>query len=213
MIEIKPYYDKNEIIIYNNDCLQVMKQFDDKSFDLVLTDPPYGVGYEYDSIDDTQENLKVLVDKSMPEILRVGKVSLITCGNGNQHLYPPPTWTLAWVITAGAGQNKWGFTCWQPVLAYGKNPYRANRMGARPDIVMSNERSERNAHSCPKPINLWTEVLLKGSVKDTDIILDPFMGSGTTLVAARRLGRRAVGIEISEKYCQIAVKRIEQEKR
>ena len=204
----KPYYDKDGITIYNGDCLEVMKQFADKSFDLVLTDPPYGVGYEYDSIDDTQENLKVLVNKAMPEILRVGKVSLITCGNGNQHLYPQPTWTLAWVITAGAGQNKWGFTCWQPILAYGKNPYRANRMGARPDIVMSNERSEKNAHSCPKPINLWIEILKKGSVKDTDIILDPFMGSGTTLVAAKKLGRKAVGVEISEKYCEIAVTRL-----
>ena len=212
-VPIKPYYQDDNVVIYNGDCLDIMRHFSNQSFDLVLTDPPYGVGYEYDNIVDTQENLKVLVDKAMPEILRVGKISLITCGNGNQHLYPPPTWTLAWVITAGTGQNKWGFTCWQPILAYGKNPYRANRMGARPDIVMSNERSERNAHSCPKPINLWTEVLLKGSVKDTDIILDPFMGSGTTLVAARRLGRRAVGIEISEKYCQIAIKRIEQEKR
>ncbi len=207
-MKIKPYYNKDGITICNGDCLEVMKQFGDKSFDLVLTDPPYGVGYEYDSIDDTQENLKVLVDKAMPEILRVGERALITCGVANIGLYPKPRWILNWVSTAGAGSGPWGFCCWQPILAYGKDPYLQNRMGRRPDIFMSNERSEKNVHSCPKPINLWTDVLKRGSVKDTDRILDPFMGSGTTLVAARKLGRKAVGIEISEKYCEIAVKRL-----
>ena len=149
--------------LIHGDCLEKMKDIPDGSVDLVLTDPPYGVNYEYNSYEDTQENLKRLVDAFMPEVLRIGKVVLITCGNGNQHLYPKPDWTLAWVMTAGAGQNKWGFTCWQPILAYGKNPYRANSMGARPDIIVSNERSEKNGHACPKPIGVWTEILSRGS--------------------------------------------------
>lgn len=203
-------YDKDGIKIYNGDCIELIpKLFGEKEIDLCLTDPPYGVGYEYDLYDDTKENLKYLISRSMSEILRVSSVTLLTCGNGNQHLYPVPTWTLAWVITAGAGQNKWGFTCWQPILAYGKNPYRSNRMGARPDIILSNERSEKTGHSCPKPIGLWTEVLKKGSVHETDLILDPFMGSGTTLLAAKRTGRKAIGIELSKNYCDIAIERLE----
>lgn len=194
--------------IHNVDCVEFMKTLPDKCIDLVLTDPPYGVGYEYDQYEDTQENLKKLVDSFMADVLRVGKVVLITCGNGNQHLYPKPDWTLAWVITAGAGQNKWGFTCWQPILAYGKNPYRANRMGARPDIIVSNERSEKNGHSCPKPIGVWKSILEKGSVKETDVIFDPFMGSGTTAVAAKLLKRSYIGCEISRDYCNIAEDRI-----
>ena len=195
-------------VCYQGDCLEVMKNIPDKSIDLVLTDPPYGVNYEYKSYEDTQENLKKLVDAFMPEVLRIGKVVLITCGNGNQHLYPKPDWTLAWVITAGAGQNKWGFTCWQPILAYGKNPYRANRMGARPDIIMSNERSEKNGHACPKPIGVWTEILKKGSVNETDIILDPFAGSGTTGVACKNTNRNFILIEQDEKYCDIIKERV-----
>ncbi len=198
----------NQVIC--GDCLEVMKDIPDKSIDLVLTDPPYGVGYEYKSYDDTQENLKKLIDAFMPEVLRIGKVVLITCGNGNQHLYPKPDWTLAWVMTAGAGQNKWGFTCWQPILAYGKNPYRTNRMGARPDIIVSNERSEKNGHACPKPIGVWTEILKKGSVKETDIILDPFAGSGTTGVACKNLNRNYILIEKEPEYIDIINKRLKE---
>jgi len=190
------------------DCLEVMKTIPDKSVDLCLTDPPYGVEFEYSSINDSKENLKILVDKFMPECLRISKLVLITCGNGNQHLYPKPDWTMAWVISAGAGQNKWGFTCWQPILVYGKCPYRSNRMGARPDIIQSNERSEKNGHPCPKPIKLWKTLLLRGSVKNTDTIIDPFMGSGTTGVACKELGRNFIGIEISPEYFKIAERRI-----
>jgi len=206
----KPFYESGGQTIYLGDCLEVMRGLEDKSFDLVLTDPPYGVNYEYAEYNDTSKNLKKLVDNFMPEVLRIGKRILITCGNGNQHLYPKPDWTLAWVISAGAGQNKWGFTCWQPILAYGKDPFRENLMGARPDIIQSNEISKDFGHSCTKPINLWSKLLLRGSVKETDTILDPFMGSGTTLVAAKLLGRKATGIEISERYCAIARERLKQ---
>jgi len=193
------------------DCLDVMKDIPDKSIDLVLTDPPYGVNYEYNEYNDTPENLKELIKEFMPEVLRIGKRVLITCGNGNQHLYPKPDWTLAWVISAGAGQNKWGFTCWQPVLAYGKDAYRENNMGARPDIIQSNERSEIFGHSCTKPIEFWKTLLQRGSVKETDIILDPFLGSGTTAVASKHLKRNFIGIEISPEYCKIAEQRLRQD--
>ena len=205
-----PYYQEGGQTIYNGDCLDVMKTFPDKSFDLVLTDPPYGVEFGYDSIEDTKEELKILVERFMPEALRVGKRVLVTCGNGNQHLYPEPTWTLAWVITAGAGQNKWGFTSWQPILAYGKDPYRENNMGARPDIIVKNETSKDYGHPCSKPIEFWKELTARGSVLESDTILDPFMGSGTTLVAAKQLNRNAVGIEISEDYCNLAKQRLAQ---
>ena len=200
-----------ELKVIQGDCLEYMKTLPDKSFDLVLTDPPYGVEFGYDSIEDTQEELKKLVDLFMPEALRVGKRVLVTCGNGNQHLYPKPDWTLAWVITAGAGQNKWGFTSWQPILAYGKDPYRENNMGARPDIIVKNETSQTNGHPCPKPINFWIELMARGSVKESDTILDPFLGSGTTLVAAKQLNRNATGIEISAEYVEIARRRLEQQ--
>lgn len=64
----------SEIKLYLGDCLEIMKSIPDKSIDLVLTDPPYGVNYEYGNIEDSKENLKQLVDMFIPEAKRVGKL-------------------------------------------------------------------------------------------------------------------------------------------
>lgn len=82
-------------------------------------------------------------------------------------------------------------------------------MGARPDILCSNERSEKKGHACPKPIGLWTKLLERCSVKETDIVLDPFMGSGTTGVACLNTNRNFIGIELDETYFNISKQRIE----
>jgi len=185
-----------------------MKGFPDDSIDLTLTDFPYGNDTNYGKYVDDKNNLKLLIKKAMPEILRVSKRVMITCGVDNIGLYPHPDWILAWISSAGAGSSKWGFCCWQPILVYGKDPYLQNRMGRRPDIFESNERSKKNNHPCPKPIKLWKQILLRGSVKKTDIILDPFLGSGTTAVACKELGRRYIGIELNKEYCEVARKRI-----
>ena len=196
--------------VHNADCLTFMKELPDKSIDLCLTDFPYGVNWEYDIYNDTEENLKTLIDNAMPEILRVSKRALITCGHTNMWKYPEPKWIIAWVNSAGANRNSWGFTCWQPILAYGKDPYLENRLGARQDIIIKNEQSEKWGHSCSKPLDFWKLLLLRGSVKENDIILDPFLGSGTTAVAAQNLKRNFIGIEISEEYVKIARERLRQ---
>ena len=66
-----------------------------------------------------------------------------------------------------------------------------------------------DAHPCPKPVPVF-RWLVDSLARLNDVVLDPFMGSGTTLVAARDLGRRAIGIEIEERYCEIAVNRLRQ---
>ena len=198
--------------IYNCDCLELIKELDDKSVDLILTDPPYALNSKYDLYNDTDDNLKELINKVMPEFLRVGRAVLITCGIKNITYYPQPYWILAWTYTTTNSTGKWGFTQWQPILAYGKDPYLVNRRGRQRDVINSTGLGKRNFdHPCPKPLKFWTELLLRGSVNEGDIILDPFIGSGTTAVACIRTGRQFIGMEISEEYCKIAQKRIDDE--
>jgi len=195
--------------IYLGDSRELIKQLPDKSIDVCLTDFPYGVGYEYKSWTDTKENLKLLVDELMPELLRVCKLVVIATGTKNMWLYPEPTWTLCWHVPSGAGVNCWGFTCWHPILVYGKDPYLQNRMGSRADVITHIEMTEQNGHPCPKPINLWRKVLDRVSVKETDTFLDPFMGSGTTAIACMEAKRKFIGFELEPEYISIAQKRID----
>lgn len=82
-------HNNNTFNLIQGDCIEKMREMHDKSIDLLLTDPPYGVNYKYNMYDDTKEHLKSLVDSFMPVAMRVAKRIAVTCGNGNQHLYPP----------------------------------------------------------------------------------------------------------------------------
>ena len=195
-------------MIYHGDCREILPQLD--IFDLVLTDPPYGVAIEDIQWRDTQETMKELICEALPLIRNSGIVTLLTPGNGNQYKYPEPNWTLCWAIPAAITLGSWGWCSWQPILAYGNDPYLRDGLGAQPDMYICNEASEVNGHPCPKPLSVWKWLLKRGASRATDRILDPFLGSGTTLRAAKDLGHEAVGIEISEKYCEIAANRLRQ---
>ena len=204
-----PYYEHAGITIYHGDCREVLPQLG-TGFDLVFTDPPYGVGELYASYEDQPEQVKQLVQCIIPMCLVHASRTVLTCSTRQIGWYPEPTWILCWLNRAGTGLNPWGFTCWQPVLCYGKDPNLAKGKGSYPDVIEHSEASEKNGHPCPKPLGFWTKLLQRVSM-DGDLILDPFMGSGTTLRAAKDLGRKAVGVEIEERYCEIAAKRLAQE--
>lgn len=205
---LKPYYDRDGIQIFLGDCLQIMPQLDRK-FDLTLTDYPYGIGEKYQSFDDTQENIIRLINNTMPFILKISNSSIISTGTKNMFLYPKPKWVLCWYNPAGAYPGPWGFTTWHPMLCYGSDPYLRDGLGSMPDSIKNTTQSEKNGHPCPKPIAVWKWLLNRGTTREGQSVLDPFLGSGTTLVAAAELHRQAVGIEIEEKYCEISAKRIE----
>lgn len=159
---VNPYYEKNGIVILHGDNREILPQLG--IFDLILTDPPYGVGLEYSRWKDTQSNLRELIKTSFPLIRRSAPVVLLTPGNGNQYKYPEPDWTLAWVVPAAVTRGAWGFCSWQPVLAYGKDPYLREGDGARPDIIICNEASDVNGHPCPKPNTVWKWLVKRGGV-------------------------------------------------
>src|SRR5271163_3722730 len=160
----QPYYEHAGITIYHGDCREVLPSLE--VCDLVLTDPPYGIGQTYGGYVDSRENLKLLVDSTLPLILDSCKRALLTCGVANIHLYPEPKWTLCWFISGAGGVGPWGFTTWQPILAYGPDPYLENGMGCRPDAFWLTETSSPNGHPCPKPIGAWKWILRRGSALD-----------------------------------------------
>ena len=205
--QLKPYYQDNHCTIYHGDCREILPTLD--PVDIVLTDPPYGVGIDYGAFKDTPDNVRALVSEIIPQCISLSKRTVLTCATRQIHFYPPPTWILAWINRAGSYSNPWGFTCWQPILVYGKCPFLAECKGGRADIIDHSETAERNSHPCPKPERFWRKLL--GRCSFSGVVLDPFMGSGTTLRAAKDLQRKAIGIEIEEKYCEIAVKRLRQE--
>jgi site-specific DNA-methyltransferase (adenine-specific) len=239
MDEIKPYYEEEGITVYCGDCLEVMKQIPDKSIDLVLTDPPYGV---------TQNKQDIVVD--LAEVFRVSNGVVLTA----QQPYTTDViykhrkyfkYDLVWnkVLTSGfLNANRMPLRTHESILVFGDVQYfpqktlgSKNHSKGKPKECANNNYGKHNfvdnteklgymkcptsiivfpkphpsvaQHRTEKPIELmrW---LVKTYSKIGDTILDPFLGSGTTLVAAKELGRKAIGIEISDKYCEIAVRRI-----
>lgn len=130
----------------------------------------------------------------------------VFCGVRGTHDYPKADWIGAWVRPASTQRNGKlrGFNNWEPILLYGLNRL-AN------DVWTYQNRQDKEAarHPTSKPVRLLRDMIGRLGGED-GAILDPFMGSGTTLVAAKLEGRKAVGIEIEERYCEIAANRLRQ---
>jgi DNA modification methylase len=193
--------------LWLGDCREVLPLLG--KVDAVVTDPPYGVGVEYGSFDDTSENVAALLGIALPLMQSMAKRVALTPGNGPfLWSYPRADWVLNWTDPAGEGMCRWGFQSWQPILVWGKCPFLTNGLGGRSDTVVKRFlRDDPVDHPCPKPLGFMRWLVNRVSLpKET--ILDPFMGSGTTGVAAVKLGRRFIGIEIEPKYFEIACWRI-----
>lgn len=209
-----PYYEHGGITIYHGDCREVLPTL---AADVVLTDLPYGIGLDYGTeFEDTPAYLDELVVEALPLMLAAAPVVAFTCGITNIWRFPPPRWVLCWYQTNAVGSRGfWGFNVWQPILVYGTDPYLRLGLGARPDLVATaapnTGKDKKLGHPCPKPTESWVKVLHRVSPAESDVILDPFMGSGTTLVAAKYSGRRAIGVDIDERFCEIAALRLGQE--
>jgi site-specific DNA-methyltransferase (adenine-specific)/modification methylase len=210
--------------LYLGDCLDILPTL--PKVDAVITDPPYGVmlgevkngqaiekaQQAYESFSDTPEYIRDVCVPATILALDRAQRGLVTPGNRNTFLYPPPEDWGVWYNPAGTGRGRWGFILAQPIFYYGKDP-RAGTGSFSASIwgLNSSVSDIKNTeHPCPKPLSFMKWAVGKVSIVEGETILDPFMGSGTTGVAAIHLGRKFIGIEIEPKYFDIACRRIEQ---
>jgi len=197
----------NQIIC--NDCLKIMKQWPDKCIDLTLTDLPYGVNLKYDIYKDTEENWYNLMGKALPEIIRISKMAILpSCQIKRlKWIYNnfPPDWLICWYKGSPGHAAYIGFNDWEPHLVYGRTK---NRLYMHDYFqTKSSPKKGLYGHPCPKPIE-WAKWIIQRASEESNLILDPFCGSGTTCVAAKMLNRNYIGIDISEEYCNISRERL-----
>ena len=205
--------ETNKIIC--GDCLEVMKDMPDKSIDLVLTDPPYGINIiggskPFGSIGGSK---LVEVNKYSPivnddkkidftDLFRVSENQIIF--GGNYFSFPI---SKGWIVWDKKTKNDWNdnFSDGELIWTSFEKPLRIFRylyMGC-----MQEGKEEKRCHPTQKPVKLM-EWIINNYSDENDIILDPFAGSGSTLVACKQLNRRYIGIDISVEYCDIARDRL-----
>jgi site-specific DNA-methyltransferase (adenine-specific) len=201
-----PYYDRSGVTIYHGDCRELIPAL---TWDTAFADPPYNVGRKYLGLDDSLPDVDfaAFVASWLPALIAKSKRLAVTGGVANQTVYLSykPKWTIAWVKPFSVSHSPLGASNWEPVSVWGDGWH-----GARNDVIRETwiRAADATGHDCPKSLNFMMAIVrrLQG-----DVLLDPFCGSGTTLVAAKRQGVKAIGIEIEERYCEIAAKRLQQE--
>jgi len=229
--------EKPLIKIVCADCLEVLKTIPDKSIDLCLTDPPYGIGFksawqtyqkkiENDSFEDWLKLLPPMLSEFKRVLTDTGCCCCCCCGGGKTPVtaiftieaikYFNLIQTLVWRKFVGVG---WRYRPMYEniiILSKSKNDYNFGDTtkkcgnvieGINQDIPNKGELGEFTDHPTQKPIALMKKLIEIHSLPN-HTILDPFMGGGSTGIACKELGRNFIGIEIEPKYYEIAKRRI-----
>ena len=198
MAAVTPYYDHGGVTIFHGDCREVLPSI---AVDTIVTDPPYGLGDRWSG--GTWAADPMYADaRRWDQTVYVGLSDLIARARqaivwgGNYYPLPPSRCWLAWEKSSRLPTMADLELAWTNL--------------DRPSKSWTEDRNPdgKRFHPTQKPLSLMRWCL--GFVDGTEVV-DPFMGSGTTLVAAKERGLRAVGIELSERYCEIAAKRLSQE--
>ena len=218
-----PYYERDGIVIYHGDCRDVLSELG--PVDCVLTDPPYKISQSYSASVDADNLLAVAaICFAAYEIL-----PLLPRGGFAAVFYDTRILPLCLEAFRRAGwryvrnltlYRRWGNASvlhgWMStsdfVLLFQKPGGAEQFFGDTFHDVFIKDKADPDGayHPAQKPIKFVSQIIGR-LTEPGGLILDPFMGSGTTLRAAKDLGRQAIGIEIEERYCEIAAKRLAQE--
>jgi DNA modification methylase len=199
---MKPYYEHAGITIYHGDCREMLPNID---ADALLTDPPYGIGASRG----IGKYGKLRADKTHPswdeeaaDLEHLPGIPSIIWG-GNYFILPPSRMYLVWDKGNGFAGRDFA-ECEQAWCSWDGNAkiYRRDPLAAR-DYVGKEHPTEK-----PVPLFQWCIGVFPAA---PGLIVDPYFGSGTSGIAAKNIGVQCIGIEIEERYCEIAAKRLSQE--
>lgn len=207
----KPYFEDDAVTIYHGDCRELLPLM--PTVDLVLTDPPYGLQENAHRVA-SRTKLAATTDygsfgwdkdPASDELISLARATapLAIIWGGNYFDLPPSRGWLVWDKL-----NSGNFA--DAELAWTNLPIsvRLKRFMWNGMIRDGEAKDVKRVHPTQKPVELMQWCL--GFAADAETIFDPFMGSGTTLRASKNLGRKAIGIELEERYCEIAAKRMSQ---
>lgn len=200
----KPFYSDDNCVIFHGDCLEILPEI---TADVLITDPPYGMAYTSGWQDRTIANDGDTSVRDAVLKLWGGSRPALVFGRWD---CPHPleakmclTWDKGDWPGMGDLSLPWGPST-EEIYVLGKG-FVGKRSGS---VIKHDRKTGQTIHPNEKPVSLMSKLLLKCP---EGITVDPFMGSGTTLRAAKDLGRKAIGIEIDEKYCELSAKRLGQE--
>jgi DNA modification methylase len=204
-----PYYEKDGITIYHGDCREILPTVDAA---VMVSDPPYGIAYNSGHYGTLPRSIKGDKDTSARDgaLQEWHPRPALIFGSWKIERPADTRMLLVWDTLGALGMGDLSLP-WKPahqevyVIGSGFNGHRGSDV-----LRFANTQAQAangRVHPNEKPVKLLAALIAKCP---EGTILDPFMGSGTTLVAAKNLGRKAIGIEIEEKYCEIAAKRLAQ---
>ena len=193
----------------STDSDQVAKLMNGEKADMVFTDPPYGIGYEYNSHKDEKGDAYLEFCDEWFNVLNLfSHLIVISTGWAYKKFWwdKDPSDEMVWYDkTKQSGGRSFYLRKTEPIFIFGKvnEKYKWDvfeNQGNRGDGM-------RELHTCPKPISLISDII-EPQVKKGELVLDIFLGSGTTMVAAHQLKRKCYGMELDPKYCQVIIDRM-----
>jgi site-specific DNA-methyltransferase (adenine-specific) len=218
---VTPYYDHAGITLYHADCRDVLPSL---RADALVSDPPFGINWSRatwaDGVGDYPDLMRWLVEQAS-SVVPTGWCFVFQAmpNVARFHEWFPDGWRLFAACKNFAQIRPTGvWHSWDPVVFWRNGPSSGPSSGPNSghvnrDYFVGNVAGvfgERIDHPCPKPLDTMKHIIGLAAPL-SGVVVDPFAGSGTTLVAAKDMGRRAIGIEIEERYCEIAAKRLAQE--
>ena len=218
---LRPYYENEHGVLYHGDCLDVMDALSRNGFvaDLLLTDPPYGIGLQPQREGSRFHGEKIVNDENidvvaafLPHAARLTNTIYMFVGWSQMGNIQPHfekhfkyknclVWDKQWL---GMGGN------WRPnheLIMYGIKGHSGTIEANNKENILRHRRvpPQKLTHSCEKPVPLLAEILMNSK---GNVVLDPFAGSGSTLEAAEACGWRWVGVEYLEGNCELIAKRL-----